>query len=83
MEIYVFFQVAVALPVLNQLIRSSDVEVMIDACWALSYISDGNDDNIQSVLDCGCANRMVLYFCLFEFSMNFLNFFFLLFIFIN
>jgi importin subunit alpha-1 len=32
---------------------------MIDACWALSYISDGNNDNIQAVLDCGCASRMV------------------------
>jgi len=43
----------------NQLVRNSDVEVVIDATWAFSYISDGTDDNIQAVLGSGCASRMV------------------------
>jgi hypothetical protein len=55
----IFNKLVPCLPILNQLVRNSDVEVVIDACWALSYISDGTNDNIQAVLDCGCASRMV------------------------
>ena len=29
-----------SLPVLTELIKSKDGEVLIDACWALSYLSD-------------------------------------------
>ncbi|KAF9593357.1 hypothetical protein IFM89_021761 [Coptis chinensis] len=39
------------LPALEQLIHSSDEEVLTDACWALSYkdsyLSDGTNDKIQ------------------------------------
>nr|GMC71427.1 Importin subunit alpha-1 [Ipomoea batatas] len=40
-----------ALPALQQLIHSSDEEVVTDACWALSYLSDGTNDKIQAVID--------------------------------
>jgi importin subunit alpha-1 len=43
------------------LIYSTDTEVVIDACWALSYISDGSDQNIQAVLDSGVARKIVEY----------------------
>ena len=36
-----------ALPALAQLIHSTDEEVLTDACWALSYLSDGANDKIQ------------------------------------
>src|SRR4051794_12530772 len=36
-----FASVSVALPVLGQLLGSGDNEVLQDACWALSYLSDG------------------------------------------
>ena len=51
--------VAPALPVLAQLVSSSDDEVLADACWALSYLSDGSNDKIQAVLDTGICARIV------------------------
>ena len=44
--------VAPALPTLVQVLKSDKpAEVKSDALWALSYISDGDDDRIQAVLD--------------------------------
>merc|ERR1719333_1356422 len=45
-----FKRVKVALPYLHHLINLSDEEVQADACWALSYLSDGNDDKIQGLI---------------------------------
>jgi hypothetical protein len=36
-----------------------DEEVLTDACWALSYLSDGTDDKIQSVIKSGVLPRLV------------------------
>lgn len=44
-----FELVAPALQTLAGLISSDDVEVLTDACWALSYLSDGTNDKIQAV----------------------------------
>ena len=55
-----FAKVIAALPVLVALIyRSNDVEVMTDACWALSYLSDGPNDKIQAVIETGAVARLV------------------------
>lgn len=43
-----FLQVKAALPALARLIHSQDEEVLTDACWALSYLSDGTNDKIQA-----------------------------------
>lgn len=48
-----------ALPVLAHLIFSPDEEVLTDACWALSYISDGTNDKIQAVIEAGVCKRLV------------------------
>ncbi|WOL16442.1 importin subunit alpha-1b-like [Canna indica] len=54
-----FEQVKPALPALERLIHSNDEEVLTDACWALSYLSDGTNDKIQAVLDSGVCPRLV------------------------
>ncbi|OVA16734.1 Armadillo [Macleaya cordata] len=54
-----FEQVKPALPALQHLIHSSDEEVLTDACWALSYLSDGTNDKIQAVIDANVCPRLV------------------------
>ena len=54
-----FEMVSPSLPALAQLASSSDEEVVVDACWALSYLSDGPNERIQSVIDSGVTPRLV------------------------
>ncbi|KAJ2798766.1 Importin subunit alpha-1, partial [Coemansia helicoidea] len=49
-----------ALPVLSKLVYYSvDDELLTDACWAISYLSDGSNDKIQAVIDAGVCCRLV------------------------
>lgn len=48
-----------ALPALERLIHSQDDEVLTDACWALSYLSDGTNDKIQAVIEANVCGRLV------------------------
>lgn len=48
-----------ALPSLATLVFMSDREVLTDACWALSYMSDGTNDKIQAVIDAKVVPRCV------------------------
>jgi hypothetical protein len=54
-----FDLVSPALPTLARLVHSTDEEVLTDACWALSYLSDGSNDKIQAVIEAGVCRRMV------------------------
>ncbi|KAF7119860.1 importin subunit alpha-like [Rhododendron vialii] len=54
-----FEQTKPALPALARLIHSNDEEVLTDACWALSYLSDGTNDKIQAVIEAGVCPRLV------------------------
>ena len=33
--------------------------MLIDACWALSYLSDGTNDKVQAVIEAGVCPRVV------------------------
>ena len=52
-------QVAPAVPVLAQILKGTNDDAKTDALWALSYVSDGNDDNIQTVLDTGIISTII------------------------
>jgi 5,10-methenyltetrahydromethanopterin hydrogenase len=41
-----------AFPVLSKiLVTEDDVEALADACWAISYLSDGENERIQAIID--------------------------------
>lgn len=48
-----------ALGKLRELLQANDDEVLMDACWALSFISDGINDRIQAVLNANVCHRLV------------------------
>lgn len=54
-----FEWVSPALGTLASLIYSTDVEVLTDACWALSYLSDGPNERITAVIQAGVCRRQV------------------------
>ncbi|CAI0476400.1 unnamed protein product [Linum tenue] len=54
-----FDQVKPTPPALARLIHSNEEEVLTDACWALSYLSDGTNDKIQAVIEAGVCPRLV------------------------
>jgi hypothetical protein len=54
-----FEWVSPALGTLANLLYSNDVEVLTDACWALSYLSDGPNERIQAVIQAGVCRRLV------------------------
>ncbi|OWM72439.1 importin subunit alpha-1-like [Punica granatum] len=58
-----FDQVKPALPALACLVRSNDEEVLTDACWAFSYLSDGTNDKIQAVIESGVCPRLIELLC--------------------
>jgi len=48
-----------ALPVLASYCYITDIQILTDTLWALSYLSDGPDQNIQYVLDTGVIIKLV------------------------
>ncbi|CAG9460475.1 unnamed protein product [Pedinophyceae sp. YPF-701] len=54
-----FELVSGALPALALVLHFDDEEVLTDACWALSYLSDGDDSKIQAVIDSGVVQRLI------------------------
>lgn len=54
-----FDEIKRLLPALSQLLCGNDVQVLADACWALSYVTDDSNEKIQAVVDTGAVPRLV------------------------
>lgn len=48
-----------ALGLIGQLLASTDEEIVTDACWAASYLSDGPNEKIQAVVEAGLAPGLI------------------------
>lgn len=47
-----------ALGLLSNLLHSADNEIVTDALWALSYVSDGPNERIEKVIESGVCKRL-------------------------
>eukprot|EP00039_Didymoeca_costata_P025382 m.13138 g.13138 ORF g.13138 m.13138 type:complete len:523 (-) comp4796_c0_seq1:2187-3755(-) len=54
-----FELVSQSLGTLSRLVYHPDEEVLTDACWALSYLTDGTNEKIQTVIEAGVCRRLV------------------------
>ena len=53
--------VQMLLPALAMLIHHQDTSILVDTVWALSYLTDGGNDQIQLVIDSGV--RLSFFIC--------------------
>lgn len=51
--------VAPALPYLAGILEKKSGDALMDACWALSYLSDGDNDRIDAVMSTGVVTHLV------------------------
>ncbi|XP_030748012.1 importin subunit alpha-3 [Sitophilus oryzae] len=47
------------LPSLSALIHHTDTNILVDTVWALSYLTDGGNDQIQMVIDSGIVPKLI------------------------
>ncbi|GCC17590.1 importin subunit alpha-4-like isoform X1 [Chiloscyllium punctatum] len=47
------------LPALSVLIQHSDTNILVDTVWALSYLTDGGNEQIQMVIDSGVVPHLI------------------------
>ena len=52
-----------AIELLAVIVQQENSEALVDACWTLSYLSDGDDNRIQSVMDGGVTPYLVNLLC--------------------
>ncbi|KAG8225143.1 hypothetical protein J437_LFUL006167 [Ladona fulva] len=47
------------LPALTALIHHTDINILVDTVWALSYLTDGGNEQIQLVIDSGVVPKLI------------------------
>ena len=51
--------VQMCMPTLFQLAQHSDTDIMVHGCWAISYLTDGSNEQIEEVVDTGVVPYLV------------------------
>lgn len=54
-----FDLVKIAIPCLSSLLDCNDNDILADTCWALSYLSDGTNNKIQTLVDAGIVPKLI------------------------
>lgn len=54
-----FDKVKIMLPHLARLLMHHDSQVVTDAAWAISYVTDDDNNKIQAVIDHNCVHPLV------------------------
>ncbi|XP_055381989.1 importin subunit alpha [Condylostylus longicornis] len=54
-----FDQIKLLLPVLSHLLHNGDFQVLSDTCWAISYVTDDENNKIQAVIDTNAVPKLV------------------------
>ena len=54
-----FSLVSPSLTTLGKLLLQKDDEILTDTCWAISYLSDGSNEKIATVIDSGVTKHLV------------------------
>lgn len=54
-----FHRIEPMIPIISQLLDHADPQVLADACWALSYVTDDEATRIDCVVNAGAVPRLV------------------------
>eukprot|EP00042_Codosiga_hollandica_P017896 m.50873 g.50873 ORF g.50873 m.50873 type:complete len:526 (+) comp48180_c0_seq1:58-1635(+) len=54
-----FARIKHIIPYLAQLLMMTDTQILIDSAWALSYLTDGDDEQIQDVINQNVVPRLI------------------------
>ncbi|XP_058057318.1 importin subunit alpha isoform X1 [Anopheles bellator] len=54
-----FNRIEPMIPVLSALLDHNDSQVLSDACWALSYVTDDDSPKLESVVEAGAVPKLV------------------------
>ncbi|XP_050429823.1 importin subunit alpha-1-like [Adelges cooleyi] len=56
-----FNELLPSIPILVEMLKHNDSQVVSNSCWALSYLTDGSNEKIQVIIEAGTLNAIMKY----------------------